>query len=316
MKAEKARQGAAAAKSASERLAAARQHAERLAEARAAYEKAKSQSTAKNTRDPMDELRQQKLNTERINEARKAYKAAKAREEAEHAERQAKKEAEEAARQAEREALRQEERQAEARRKEAKVKSKPIPSSSSRTKTEPTISLDDAKPIRKTRKSATRRQSIAEKKSKCDSIIDEPEIPFNAPIDPYLTDTALSFGIFYLSFTKFHSFLRDHKVYSQILLSCKKLFQMAAHCLKVCKRLASAWLEYNQNGCLPQSCVDDFGGFAADIAQALVNFAVLCFVFVVVVRMAGYIVVVTNWMVWFCRPVGWVFGNLLSAVLR
>ncbi|KUL83439.1 hypothetical protein ZTR_10946 [Talaromyces verruculosus] len=312
MKAEKARQGAAAAKSAAERLAAARQHAERLAEARAAYDKAKSQSTAKKTRDPMDELRQQKLNTERINEARKAYKAAKAREEAELAERQAKKEAEkEAARQAEIEAL----RQAEARRKEAKVKSKPIPSSTSRTKTEPTVSSDDAKSTRKTRKSAVRRQSSPGKKSKRDSIIDEPEIPLNAPIDPYLTDTALSFGIFYLSFTQFHSFLRDHKVYSQILLSCEKLFHMASHCLKVCKRLASAWLEYNQTGYLPQSLVDDFGDFAADIAQALVNFAVLCFVFVVLVKLAGYIVVVTNWMVWFTRPVGWVFGNLLSAVL-
>ncbi|KAI7970455.1 hypothetical protein EIK77_006300 [Talaromyces pinophilus] len=312
MKAEKARLGAAAAKSAAERLAAARQHAERLAEARAAYDKVKSQNTAKKTRDPMDELRQQKLNTERINEARKAYKAAKAREEAELAERQAKKEAEkEAAREAEIEAL----RQAEARRKEAKVKSKPIPSSSSRTKTEPTVSSDDAKSTRKTRKSATRHQSGPEKKSKRDNIIDEPDIPLNAPIDPYLTDTALSFGIFYLSFTKFHSFLRDHKVYSQILLSCERLFHMTSHCLKVCKRLASAWLEYNQTGCLPQSLIDDFGDFAADIGQALVNFAILCFVFVVLVKMAGYIVVVTNWMLWFTRPVGWVFGNLLSAVL-
>lgn len=340
MKAEKARQGAAAAKSASERLAAARQHAERLAEARAAYDKAKSQSTAKKTRDPMDELRQQKLNTERINEARRAYKAAKAREEAEQEERQAKKEAEEAARQAEKqakkeaekeaarqaerqakkeaekEAARQAERQAEARRKEAKVKSKPIPSSSSRTKTEHTVLSDDAMPTRKTRKSATRRQSSPDKKSNRDSIINESDIPITTPIDPYLTDTALSFGIFYLSFTKFNSFLRDHKIYSQILLSCEKLFCMASHCLKVCKRLASAWLEYNQTGCLPQSCVDDFGDFAADIAQALVNFAVLCFVFVVVVKMAGYVVVVTNWMVWFTRPVGWVFGNLLSAVLQ
>lgn len=296
MKAEKARQGAAAAKSASERLAAARKHAERLAEARVAYDKAKSQSTAKKTREPMDDLRQQKLNTERINEARKAYKAAKGREEAE--------------------------KEAEVRQKEAKVKSKPIPSSSS-AKTEPTVSSNEVKPTRKTRKSPVRRQSIIpEKKSKrednVDSKVDEPEIPINAPpaIDAYLNDNALSFGVFYLSFTKFHAFLRDHKVYSQILSYCEKLFQMATHCLKVCKRLAEAWLEHNKHGCLPQSCVDDLGEFAADIGQALVNFAVLCFTFVVIVKMVGYVVIVTNWMVWFCRPVGWVFGNLLSAVLH
>lgn len=304
MKAEKARKGAAAAKSASERLAAARQHAERLAEARAAYNKAKSQSTVKKTKEPIDELRQQKLNTERINEARKAYKAAKAREEAEQAEKQAQKEAE-------REAA----RQAEIRRKEAKVRSKPISSTSSKSKTEPTVSSDDAKPTRKTRKPAVRRQSSPVKKSRHESKVYNPETPLDTPIDSYLTDTTLSFGIFYLSFNKFHSFLRDHKIYSQILLSCETLFQMASHCLKVCKRLADAWLEYQQNGSLPQSCVDDFGDFAADIGQALVNFAVLCFVFIVVVKMAGYVVVVTNWMVWFTRPVGWVFGNLLSAVI-
>ncbi|RAO70102.1 uncharacterized protein BHQ10_006114 [Talaromyces amestolkiae] len=305
MKAERARQGAAAAKSASERLAAARQHAERLAEARAAYDKAKSQSTAKKTKEPLDELRQQKLNTERINEARKAYKAAKAREEAEQGEKQAKKEAEKEAT-----------RQAEIRRKEAKVKSKPVSSSSSKLKTEPTVSSDDAKPTRKTRKSAVKRQLSPERKSRRDSKVYKPETPLNTPIEPYLNDTTLSFGVFYLSFTKFHSFLRDHKIYSQILLSCETLFQMASHCLKVCKRLADAWLEYQQNGSLPQSCVDDFGDLAADIGQALVNFAVLCFVFVVMIKMAGYVVVVTNWMVWFTRPVGWVFGNLLSAVIQ
>lgn len=318
MKAEKARQGAAAAKSASERLAAARRHAERLAEARAAYDKVKSQCTANKTRDPMDELKQQKLNTERINEARKAYKAAKAREEAEQAEALAKKEVErEAARQAEKEAARQAERQAEVRRKEAKVKSKtPILSSSSKTKTGPAVSSsDDAKPTRKTRKSSVRRQSSPEKKRRHDSNIEEPGIQVDASINPHLAETALSFGVFYLSFTKFHAFLRDHKIYSQILLSCERVFQMASHCFKVCKRLTEAWLEYNQNGCVPQSCVDDFGDLATDIGQALVNFAVLCFVFVIVVKMAGYIVILTNWMVWLCRPVGWVLGNLLSAVM-
>ncbi|KAE8549994.1 hypothetical protein EYB25_008519 [Talaromyces marneffei] len=300
MKAEQARQGAAAAKSASERLAAARQHAERLAEARAAYDKAKLRNTAKPTKEPMDELRQQKLNTERINEARKAYKAARAREEAE--------------KQAERDA----ERQAEIRRKEAKMNSKPIPFSSS-AKTEPAGSSNEAKPTRKTRKSAVWRQSIPEKKSTCEDVgsrdVDELETPINAPIDPYLTDTALSFGVFYLSFTKFHAFLRGHNVYSQILLYCENLFQMASHCFKVCKRLAGVWLEYNQYGSLPQACVDEFGELAADIGQALINFAILCFVFVVMVKTAGYIVIMTNWMAWFCRPVGWIFGNLLSAVM-
>ncbi|EED20653.1 NTP binding protein, putative [Talaromyces stipitatus ATCC 10500] len=330
IKAEKARQGAAAAKTASERLAAARQHAERLAEARAAYDKAKSQSTTKK----MDGLKQQKLNTEKINEARRAYKAAKAREEAEKQAEKEREAEEEAAKQAEKEAKRQAEKQAalraarlaeqqaEARHKEAKVKSKTsVPTSSSAKNESSNISSTNAKITREpARKLGVHRQSVPEKKSRREDIgasgLDEPQIPITTSRNHYDISNVLSFAVFYLSFNKFRDFLRDHKIYSQILLYCENLFHMATHCFKVCKRLAEVWLEYKRNGYLPQSCVDDFGQIAGDVGQALVNLAVLCFVFVVVVRTAAYVVIVTNWIIWFCRPIGWVFGNLVRAVME
>jgi hypothetical protein len=292
MKAEKARQGAAAAKSASERLAAARKHAERLAEARAAYDKAKAQSTAKKTRDPLDESKEQKLNTERINEARKAYKAAKAKGEAE--------------------------KQEKMRQNEAKSNSKSPIAPTSASASNPTSQHTDTKAARKpTRKSSTKRKSRPHNNEQEDVDIfhtEESKEPVNTSNDVNLTNIASSPGAFYLSLISFHDSLEHNQVYSHIIFYCKKLFNMATHCFKVCKRLAEAWFEYKQTGALPQSCVDDFGDLASDIGQALVNFAILYTVFMVMVKTAGYIAIVTNWIVWFSRPVGWIFAHTLDAV--
>ncbi|KAH8691397.1 hypothetical protein BGW36DRAFT_388218, partial [Talaromyces proteolyticus] len=290
MKAEKARQGAEEAKSASSRLTAARQHAERLAEARAAYDRVKAQSAVKGMRPPMDELREQKLNTERINEARKAYKAAKAKEQTENASEPQKQEAEE------------------------KPKSTTAASTSVPRSSKPSV---EAKPVRKSRRTGAQRRapSQTENKSPDDTIDSGPKKKTdtgNSKRDS-MPDLSPSMGVLYLSLINLFDFLHHKQIYSDVLRYSQKLPQMALHCFKVCKSLAEAWIEFKETGTLPKSCTDDFGNFAKDIGQALVNFAVLGLVLIVVGRAAGYIVVVASWIVWFCKPFAWVFGGFIGS---
>jgi hypothetical protein len=291
MKAEKAKQGAAAAKSASDRLKAARKHAERLAEARAAYDKAKAHNATAKGEGSLDELRQQKLNTERINEARKAYKAAKVKEEAE--------------------------KQPEDIRKEVKKESKKPDVPASGRASHRKIPVNNVPPMPKpSRKSTTKRPSTHQRDNDHNGVgathAEEHENVVNAPDD--LANIALSPGGFYLSLANIHNFLHHNQVFFHIISYCQQLFNMATHCFKVCKRLAEAWLEYKQKGVLPQSCVDDFGQLVEDIGQALINFAVLYFAFMTIVKATGYVVIVANWIVWLTKPVGWIFGRVLDAV--
>jgi hypothetical protein len=305
-KAEKARLGPEEAKSASSRLTAARQHAERLAEARAAYDRVKAQSAAKGARAPMDELREQKLNTERINEARKAYKASKAKEETEN------------------------KPEGKAREPEAeKPKSTPASASTATatttTTTSSSLSSDaprqkssgEAKTSRKPRRSGVKRRSPSQTENKHtpkeparevkkETVVSNAENPVPAP------DISISSGVMYISLINLYDFLHRQRVYSDVLFYSQKLPQMALHCFKMCKRLAEAYIEYNQTGVLPKSCTDDLGQFSRDIGQALVNFAVLGLVFIVIGRAAGYVLLVASWIVWFCRPFGWFFGRLIG----
>lgn len=292
MKAEKAKQGAAAAKSASERLAAARQHAERLAEARAAFDKAKAQSTARKTSEPTEE---QKLNTQKINEARIAYKAAKAREEAQ--------------------------KQEKSRQNEAQAKSTTLNGSTATfAPGSQSIPANDTNPKRKPPRKGGAKRAPTPQDSKHEqedvTITHTAELKDSVDIsnDADPAGIALRSGTFYLSLASLYDIVHHNQVYSHALFYCESLFHMATHCFKVCRRLAEAWLEYKQNGVLPQSCVDDFGQLASDIGQALVNFAVLYFVLMVIIKATGYVVIVTNWLVWLSRPVGWVFGHILGVV--
>ncbi|OKL57387.1 hypothetical protein UA08_07529 [Talaromyces atroroseus] len=242
MKAEKARQGAAAAKTASERLAAARKHAERLAEARAAYDKAKSQSAAKKTREPLDELKEQKLNTERINEARRAYKAAKAKEEAE--------------------------KQEKTHQNEAKDQS--TPSSASSSTSAPASQHTDTKPVRKpSRKSGAKRpprtHTINEHEDAAIPRAGGNKGPVNIPNDVRLTDIASGPGAFYLSLIRFHDSL-GHNQY------------------------ATVWRKLGWNTNKPECYHSLFA------------------------KTAGYIAIVTSWILWFSKPAGWIFAHVLDAV--
>ncbi|QKX60596.1 uncharacterized protein TRUGW13939_07741 [Talaromyces rugulosus] len=300
-KAEKARLGAEEAKSASSRLTAARQHAEKLAEARAAYDRVKAQSASKGARLPMDELREQKLNTERINEARKAYKAAKAKEE-------------------------MEKKPAGKTREPEAAKPKSTPASASTTATTSSSSSSDAsrqkssgeaKTARKPRRSGVNRRSPSQtenkhtpkepaRETKKEAAVSNSENPVPAP------DFNISSGVMYISLINLYDFLHRRRVYSDVLFYSHKLPQMALHCFKMCKRLAEAYIEYKQTGALPKSCTDDLSQFSRDIGQALVNFAVLGLVFIVIGRAAGCVLLIASWIVWFCRPFGWFFGRLIG----
>ncbi|CRG86856.1 hypothetical protein PISL3812_03868 [Talaromyces islandicus] len=320
MKAEKARQGAEEAKAVSSRLTAARQHAERLAEARIAYDRVKAQSAAKGVRSPMDELLEQRLNTERINEARKAYKAARAKEEMEKKNPEPK-----------------------AREPEAKPKITPIVSTATPPSTAPPPSTatpsstaipsssatpssstnaprhkysGEAKAARKPRKCGAKRQSLSQNENTNTASEpvqdDEKETTVRKVNISPAPDISLSFGVVYLSLINLYEFVHRQRVYSDVLFYSQKLPHMAAQCFKVCKCLAEAYVEYNQTGELPKYCTEDIGQFARDIGQALVNFAILGMVFIVIARAAGYIVLLASWILWFCRPFGWFFGRLIG----
>jgi hypothetical protein len=127
-----------------------------------------------------------------------------------------------------------------------------------------------------------------------------------------MPDFSVSFGAFIMSLTDFRGLLRQHKIFQHIIFLSERLFDMATHSYRVTVHVTEIWSEYRRNDALPDCVREDWLGLACDVGQALVEFVVLGLVIVVTIRAAGYAMFVAGWIVWFVKPLRWLFGQLIG----
>jgi hypothetical protein len=93
------------------------------------------------------------------------------------------------------------------------------------------------------------------------------------------------------------------------------IMNMVRHCYRVFMRILHAVSQYQATGTWPKPRNDQaISKFLVELLQAIVYLFVLGFGAVVVGRIAGYVVLVGSWVVWFARPFAWTVQNVGRAL--
>ncbi|KAJ5604616.1 hypothetical protein N7510_009770 [Penicillium lagena] len=94
------------------------------------------------------------------------------------------------------------------------------------------------------------------------------------------------------------------------------IMNMARHCYRVFMRIFRAVSRYQSTGTWPKPHNDQaISKFLVELLQAIVYLFVLGFGAVVFGRIAGYVVLVGSWVVWFARPFAWTVQSVGRAFL-
>ncbi|OJJ46761.1 hypothetical protein ASPZODRAFT_2018180 [Penicilliopsis zonata CBS 506.65] len=126
---------------------------------------------------------------------------------------------------------------------------------------------------------------------------------------------SLFFDIFLLSAAQLQGFFNRFPGNGCGVFILSRVLHMAEHCLYVLKRVLAVIAIYRSTGSWPQPREEELSQFAKEIGQALLYLVVLGFSMVVVGRAAGYVVLVSSWIVWFAKPFGWTFGKIGQTLL-
>lgn len=121
--------------------------------------------------------------------------------------------------------------------------------------------------------------------------------------------------ILFLTATHLYSFLLRNRVYHHSAVVGKKILEMAAYCYQVSRRVTDACFVYRRTGSWPKSSSGELALLMRDLGQAGVYFLFLGFVVVILGRIAGYMVLIGSWVVWFAKPFGWIFSWIGKALL-
>ncbi|KAJ5805128.1 hypothetical protein N7474_011015 [Penicillium riverlandense] len=93
------------------------------------------------------------------------------------------------------------------------------------------------------------------------------------------------------------------------------IMNMARHCYRVFMCIFRAVSQYQSTGSWPKPRNDQaISRFLVELLQAIVYLFVLGFGAVVIGRVAGYVVLVGSWVVWFARPFAWTVQSVGRAV--
>jgi hypothetical protein len=94
--------------------------------------------------------------------------------------------------------------------------------------------------------------------------------------------------------------------YSKFVVA--NILSMTRHCYRVFKCIYAALSRYQATGAWPKARNDQaISRFMLELLQAIVYLFILGFAAMVVGRAASYVVLVSSWIVWFARPLAWVF---------
>ncbi|KAJ5554908.1 hypothetical protein N7535_007351 [Penicillium sp. DV-2018c] len=91
---------------------------------------------------------------------------------------------------------------------------------------------------------------------------------------------------------------------------------MAGHCCRVFSCIYTAVSRYQATGTWPKARSDQaISRFMVDLLQAVVYLFILAFAAMLIGRTAGYVVLVSSWIVWFVRPFAWAFQCVGRALI-
>lgn len=83
---------------------------------------------------------------------------------------------------------------------------------------------------------------------------------------------------------------------------------MTGHCYRVFSSIYTAFSRYQATGSWPKTNNDQaISRFMLELLQAVVYLFILGFAAMLIGRVAGYVVLVSSWIVWFARPFAWGF---------
>ncbi|KAJ5210953.1 hypothetical protein N7491_010768 [Penicillium cf. griseofulvum] len=91
---------------------------------------------------------------------------------------------------------------------------------------------------------------------------------------------------------------------------------MTSHCWRVFKCIYTVVSRYQTTGAWPKGRSDQaITRFMVELFQAIVYLLILGFAAMLIGRTAGYVVLVTSWIVWFARPFAWAFQCVGRALI-
>jgi hypothetical protein len=91
---------------------------------------------------------------------------------------------------------------------------------------------------------------------------------------------------------------------------------MTSHCWHVFKCIYTGVSRYQATGAWPKGRSDQaISRFIMELFQAIVYLLILGFAAMLIGRTAGYVVLVTSWIVWFARPFAWAFQCVGRALI-
>ncbi|CAG7969095.1 unnamed protein product [Penicillium olsonii] len=128
---------------------------------------------------------------------------------------------------------------------------------------------------------------------------------------------SLVFHILVVAITQVNRFVRMGTDSSYAKFVLNNTLSMTGHCFNVFSCIYGAFRDYQATGSWPKPQSDKaISRFMMDLLQAVVYLFILGFAATLVGRVAGYVVLVSSWIVWVAKPFAWVFqfvGRVLIA---
>ena len=127
---------------------------------------------------------------------------------------------------------------------------------------------------------------------------------------------SLVFNILVVAITQVNRILRmgTDSYYTKFVVD--NTLSMTGHCYYVFSCIYTAICDYQATGSWPKARNDKaISRFMVELLQAVVYLFILGFAAMLIGRFAGYVVLVSSWIVWFARPFAWVFQCVGRALI-
>jgi len=127
---------------------------------------------------------------------------------------------------------------------------------------------------------------------------------------------SLVFNILVVAVTQVNRALRmgTDSYYTKFVV--RNTLSMTSHCYRVFSCIYAAVSRYQATGAWPKARNDQaISRFMVELLQAVVYLFILGFAAMLIGRTAGYVVLVSSWIVWFARPFAWAFQCIGRALI-
>ncbi|KAJ5154755.1 uncharacterized protein N7500_010194 [Penicillium coprophilum] len=127
---------------------------------------------------------------------------------------------------------------------------------------------------------------------------------------------SLLFNILVVAVTQVNKAVRMGTGSPYIKFVVNNTLNMTSHCWRVFKCIYVVVSRYQATGTWPKARNDQaISRFMVELLQAIVYLLILGFAAILIGRTAGYVVLVTSWILWFARPFAWAFQCVGRALI-